>query len=824
VPRNGELPLSFAQQRLWFLDKLVAGSPVYNMPAALRLTGRLDVRAFEHALTEIVRRHEALRTTFPEVDGQPVQVFAPPAAISVPLIELSDLDPAEREQQARRLAEDEAQLPFDLANGPLLRVSVLRLDDEEHVVLLTMHHIVSDGWSMGVLVRELRLLYEAFVEHNDSPLSELPIQYADFAAWQREWLSGEVLEAQLQFWKQRLAGISALELPTDRPRPPVQGFTGAHESLALSAELTEAVKALSVQEGATLFMTLLAAFKALLRQYTGQHDIVVGTPVANRNHEAIEGLIGFFVNTLVLRTELSDEMSFSELLGQVREAALDAYAHQDVPFEKLVEELQPERDLSRNPLVQVFCVQQNVPSLQLEMAGLNTEVLEAAAGTTKFDLTLYITESESGLVTAFEYSSELFEAGTIKRMLDHYARLLEQIVLAPDKRLSEISLLTEEEHRELSSRVEERRKSATSSARVKEAQAYLAPRDEIEFGLTRIWERLLGVEGVGIRDNFFDLGGHSLLGVRLVSRIRKQFGREVSLGFLLQNPTIEALAGRLRQDGTPLQRSDLVPIRAEGTRAPFFCVHPVGGNVLCYAALARELGPEQPVYAFQSPVLERHTIEALAEHYLQELRAVQPQGPYRLGGWSMGGVIAFEIARQLDEQDESVELLALIDSYAPQSIATVEQHDLLRAFVEDFEGVSGRSLGLSLADLRQLSIKESLAVLLDRARASDLAPDDLGLADLERLFEIYRANLSALFAYEPRPYAGKVTMFSSAASDADPARGWTPYAADLNVIEIEGDHYSIVNGPPVKVLAARLGEILNDERLPTLSASVGTSL
>ena len=819
VPRNGELPLSFAQQRLWFLDKLVAGSPVYNMPTALRLKGQLDVRALEQALTEIVRRHEALRTTFPEVDGQPVQVFTPPAAISLPLIDLSDLEPAQREQQARTLAEAEAQLPLDLSNGPLLRVSVLRLAEEEYVVLLTMHHIVSDGWSMGVLVRELTTLYEAFVAERESPLLELPIQYADFAAWQREWLSGRFLEAQLQFWKQRLEGISVLELPTDRPRPPVQSFTGAHESRPLSTELTEAVKALSVQEGATLFMTLLAAFKVLLRYYTGQQDIVVGTPVANRNHEAIEGLIGFFVNTLVLRTELSDEMSFSELLGAVREVALDAYAHQDVPFEKLVEELQPERDLSRNPLVQVFCVQQNVPSLKLEMAGLNAEVLEAELGTTKFDLTLYVTETESGLVTAFEYSSELFEAGTIKRMLEHYARLLEQIVIAPDKRLAEISLLTTEEHQELLGRVEQRRKSARSRAsRVKEAHAYLAPRDEIEFGLTRIWESLLGVEGVGIRDNFFDLGGHSLLGVRLASRIRKQFGREVPLSFLLQSATIEALAGWLRQDGIGLQRSALVPVRTGGTRAPFFCVHPVGGNVLCYAALARQLGPEQPFYAFQASVLEQHTIEALAEHYLQRLREVQPQGPYRLGGWSMGGVIVFEMARQLDEHGERVELLALIDSYAPQSIARPENHDLLRAFVEDFEGVSGRSLGFSLDDLRQLSLEESLAALLERARALELVPDELELAELQGLFELYRANLSALFAYEPRAYAGKVTIFSSAAPDSDPAHGWTHYAPNLNVIEIEGDHYSIINGPPVKVLAARLGELLNDKRVVASTA------
>ena len=830
VPRNAALPLSFAQQRLWFLDKLVADSPVYNMPTALRLKGQLKVGALEQALTEIVRRHESLRTTFPEVDGQPVQVFAPPLPISFPLTDLTELEPAEREHEAGRLAEAEAQLPLDLSNGPLLRAGVLRLGEEDHVLLLTMHHIVSDGWSMSVLLRELTTLYEAFLDDRDSPLPELPIQYADFAAWQREWLSGEILEAQLEFWKKKLAGVSVLELPADRPRPPVQSFSGAHERLALSAELTEAVRALSLREGATLFMTLLAAFKVLLHCYTRQYDIAVGTPVANRNREAIEGLIGFFVNTLVLRTDLSGEMSFSELLGAVREVALDAYAHQDVPFEKLVEELQPERDFSRNPLVQVFCVLQNLPSLKLDMAGLQAQVLEAELATTKFDLTLVITETEGGLLTAFEYSSELFEAATIKRMLKHYERLLEEVVTAPDKRLSEISLFTEQEHRELSGRLDQRRQLASAS-RVKEAQTYLAARDEIEFALTGIWESLLGVEGVGVRDNFFDLGGHSLLGVRLVSRIRKQFGREAPLSLLLQSPTIERLAALLRQDGPPLQRSALVPIRVEGKRTPFFCIHPVGGNVLCYAALARQLGPEQPFYAFQTPVFagqsDLHTIEALASHYLRHLRTVQPQGPYRLGGWSMGGVIAFEMARQLVEEGERVQLLALIDSYAPQSIETpqyFDHHDLLHMFVTDLEGVSGRSLGFSVDNLRGLSLEDTLEVLLARARASEIVPDDLGPAELRELFELYSANLSALLAYKPQAYAGKLTIFSSAAPDSDSARGWKPYAADADVFEIEGDHYSIVNGPPVKVLAAHLGELLNDERLPALTASIGTSL
>jgi amino acid adenylation domain-containing protein len=830
VSRNGELPLSFAQQRLWFLDKLVANSPVYNLPSALRLVGRLNIDALEQVLTEIVRRHEALRTTFPEVDGEPVQLIAPPAPVSLPLFDLSTLDPAAREHEARRLAEAEAGLPFNLSTGPLLRASVLRLGDEEHVVLLNMHHIVSDGWSMGVLLRELTSLYKAFANGQDSPLPELPIQYADFAAWQRQWLSGEVLETQLRFWKEQLSEVPVLQLPADKPRPPVQSFTGAHEDLALSPELSAAIKALSQREGATLFMTLLAAFNALLSYYSGQHDLVVGTPVASRNREAIEGLIGFFANTLVLRTRLSGDMSFSDLLAEVREVALNAYTHQDVPFEKLVDELQIERDFSRNPLVQVFCVLQNLPSTRLEMAGLNVDVVEADVETTKFDLTLYVTETEDGLLTAFEYSSELFEAATIKRMLKHYEQLLGLLVIAPERRLSEISLLTEEEHQELLGRVNQWR-TAPVESKVKAEPAYVAPRDEIEFGLTRIWERLFEIEAVGIRDSFFDLGGHSLLGVRLVSLIEKEFGRELPLIFLLENPTVEELAGWLRQEAPSLRRSALVPIRADGTRTPFFCVHPVGGNVLCYASLARELGTEQPFYAFQLPVLDGEsqprTIEAMAQHYLQHLRGVQPDGPYRLGGWSMGGVIAFEMARQLEMEGERVQLLALIDSHLPQDSdrrEQVDEHDLLRMFVADLEGVTGASLRFSLDDVRRHSLEESLEVLLQKARDLAIVPDELGLPELRGLFDLYRTNLSALITYEPKPYAGTVTIFSSNTSDSDPALDWTPFATNVEVNVIEGDHYSIVNGPSVKVLAASLREMLDHEEFPALSKPAGTSM
>jgi hypothetical protein len=359
------LPLSFAQQRLWFLDQLEPGSAFYNVPTAVRLQGQLNIEALDRTLIEIVRRHEVLRTTFKSINGQPVQVIAQAQRLAIPLIELSESDEDEREQRVRELIDAETQTPFDLSAGPLLRVKLLRLGAEEHIVVLTMHHIVSDGWSMGLLLNEVATLYRAYSAGEKSPLAELSIQYADYAVWQREWLQGEVLEAELAYWREQLGGeLPVLELPTDRPRPAVQSYRGAREFFRLEAAAAGALRQLSRAHDCTLFMTLLAAFQALLYRYSGQEEILVGTDIAGRNRAEVEPLIGFFVNQLVLRGQLSGQMSFVHALQGVRESTLGAYAHQELPFEKLVEELQPERDAGRSPLFQVKLVLQNAPAAE----------------------------------------------------------------------------------------------------------------------------------------------------------------------------------------------------------------------------------------------------------------------------------------------------------------------------------------------------------------------------------------------------------------------------------------------------------------------------
>jgi amino acid adenylation domain-containing protein/FkbM family methyltransferase len=448
--RDEPLALSFAQQRLWFLDQLEPGRSDYNIPIAVRLTGTLDLAALEQTLSEVVRRHEVLRTTFAVLNEKPVQLIHPPRPFELPLVNLSGMAQSQRELEAQRRVAEEAQRPFSLSTEPLVRGELLRLGSDEYVLMLTMHHIVSDGWSLQVLVKEVAALYEAFTSGAAPALEALPIQYADYAAWQREWLQGTVLDEQLSYWKQQLSGAPpVLELPTDRARPAVQTHRGAVTTFQLNADLTRSLKRLSRREGVTLFMTLAAGFKTLLHRYSGQDEIVVGVPIAGRNRAETEALIGFFVNTLVLRTNLGGDPTFCELMQRVKEVALSAYAHQDVPFEKLVEELQPERNMSHSPLFQVTMALQNAAGEELALPGLNLSALENESVSAKFDLTLAMIETEEEIAGSLEYNSDLFDSIRIKRMLMHFENLLLAAVNNPEQQVSTIQLLTEAEREDV---------------------------------------------------------------------------------------------------------------------------------------------------------------------------------------------------------------------------------------------------------------------------------------------------------------------------------------------------------------------------------------
>ncbi|QSQ18814.1 non-ribosomal peptide synthase/polyketide synthase [Pyxidicoccus parkwayensis] len=906
APRTQALPLSFAQQRLWFIDQLEPGSSAYNVPTAVRLSGTLDVPALERALNALIERHESLRTTFGVQGGEAVQHIHPASATKLHVEDLSALSAESREATARRLAASEVGAPFDLVRGPLFRVSLVRLTAEEHVLLTTMHHIVSDGWSMSVLVRELAALYQAHASGQTPHLPPLPVQYADFTVWQRDWLRGEVLEAQLRYWKQQLGGAPhALELPTDRPRPAVQTSHGAAHLFTLSPELSQRLEALGQEHQSTLFMVLLAAWQTLLSRYSGQDDVVVGSPIAGRNRAETEGLIGFFVNTLALRSRLSSEDSFVSLLERVRETTLGAYAHQEVPFEKLVEVLQPGRDLSRPPLFQVMFALQNLPESELRLPGLKLSLVDAESHTAKFELTLAMTTTAHGLAGVVEYNTDLFNASTVERLAEHFRTLLGAITANPRQRLASLPLLSETEQRKLLrewsaasgatlpfggtrayvldargqpvpvgvvgelhvggarsdlgqpgpaperfvpdpfsdvpgarlyrtgelvrwredgtldflGRADSKALPAPEASSTPE-DAYVAPRTPTEERLAALWSEVLGVPRVGATDSFFSLGGHSLLAARMVARLQEATQTRLPLAILFQHSTVAALAHYLdtRRDApAAATASNLVRLKqGQEGRRPLFLIHGGGGGVSAFADLARFLPADRPVYAFRAPGLDGGelppaSVEALARHYLPQLRAVQPHGPYLLGGWSFGGLVAHALAHQLQTEGEAVELLVMLDTPAPEATPSPEP-DLVQqlATFGELLGLPWRALKLDVEKLEQLQGRERLGWLLEQLRHLPGGAPDLDVDETMRLFHVFERLFSAQRTYVPARYGGPVVLLRAAVATAPAVDlGWTQWLTqEPRVLEVSGDHFTMLQSPHLSTVAERLTELL----------------
>ncbi|HEV2146075.1 MAG TPA: amino acid adenylation domain-containing protein [Longimicrobiaceae bacterium] len=1327
VPRDRPLPLSFAQERLWFIDQLEPASAAYNLPAALRLRGALDVPALERSLTEVVRRHEVLRTTFPLTgDGRAMQVVAPPEPAMLHRLDLSGQPEGDREREARRLAAREAATPFDLASGPLLRATLVRMAEEEHVLLFTLHHIVSDGWSMGVLTREVSALYPSFQEGRTPPLRELPVQYADYAVWQREWLRGEALERQVAYWKGSLAGAPLLlELPTDHARTAMRNARGGTRRIALPDGTVRALRSLAQGEGATLFMALLAAFQALLSRYSGQEDVVVGTPIAGRTRLELEGLIGLFVNTLALRADLSGDPTFRALLRRVREVTLGAYAHQELPFERLVEELQPPRDVTHTPVFQVMLALQSAERAHLRLGEVAVEGIEAGAAAARFDLMLDLAEDGERVHGVVVYRADLWEEETIERLMGHFLRLLEEVSRDPDRPLSGVELLGSEErarilsgeamvsrvpahrpdaclhhlfeeqaartpdrvavrcgertltyaaldgeagrfahhlrgrgvlpgervgvcversaemmvallgvlkagaayvpldpsypperlslvledagigvlvtqeslrtrlpghaagvvsldadaeeiarspatpvsgaaadprgpayviytsgstgrpkgvvvpHRavvnfvcsirerpgvsagdvlaavttlsfdisvlelfvpltaggevavmprevvtdgallaeelercgatilqgtpalwrllleggwegkpgltmlcggealpwELAARLLERggslwnmygptettiwsavhrvgptdgaaviggpvdgtqlyvldaglrpvpqgvpgelyiggdgvadgylgrpeltaerfvpdpfgdrpgarlyrtgdvvrgsgagmrflgrtdqqmkvrghriepgeieavlvrhpavaqavvvaRADASGEKRlaayvvaepgaapVAEAlqaharehlpaymvpslfvvldafpltpngkvdrkalpdpasaprvvsERYVAPATATETAVVEVWEALLGVSPVGVLDDFFLLGGHSMLAVRMMAQLRRRFGVELPLAILFERPTVRDLARVIGEDAQPGRWSPLVPIQPQGTRTPLFFVHPVGGQVLCYADLARSLGTDQPFYALQASGLaevgdREVSIEEMAAEYVSAIREVQPHGPYVLGGWSFGGFVAFAMAQQLREAGEEVALLVLLDSESPEAARSSYQKDeaeVLAQLALEHGHVYGETVAIDPEKLRPLDTEGRVRLVLEALRAKGLVAPEIDVSWVMRLLSGYQARKRAAARYKPASYPGRLVLFQPSEPESEdevpfgpeaPSAGWRLHCTEpVEFHVVGGRHATMVRGENAAMLAKRLHGVIDE--------------
>jgi len=799
APGRDRPRLSFAQERLWLVDQLQPGSTAYNLPLPLALAGRLDVPALTRSLIEIARRHEVLRTRFVATDGGPVQIVEPVSWLGLsplPLVALDGLPAAAARAELGRLAA--LRSPFDLARGPLLRAVLVRVGESEHALLVDLHHAICDGWSLDVITRELSALYRAFSAGRPSPLPEPLIQYADFARWQRQWLQGEVVAAQLAWWRNRLGENPApLALPTDRPRPavpPAGGFRGETRGLVLPRELAERLAAFARRRGATPFIVLLAGFQALLHRHTHQERIAVGSPVAGRTRVEVEELIGLFVNTLVLATDFGGEPNpptIAELLDRARDATLGAFDHQDLPFEQLVAALARDRHPGRQPLFQVMFVLQNNARTELDLRDLTLTALPGTGARTgggaMFDLTLGAMEVDGGIVCGITYAAELFDPATILRLLEQYRRLLEAMVVDSGQSIDQAPLWSAAERHQLT--VELAVTPAALPAAVSEDTAALAEARRAEL------ERRRGE--VASRRGQLSADRRALL--------RKWVGG----GAAVSAPTVSSA------EPAPPRVSPLVELQTAGRRPPLFLVHAAGGLAHEYVSLAQRLGPDQPFYGLQSPGLAGGELFAsvpeMAARYVEAVRSARPWGPYRLGGYCIGGAVAFEMARQLRAAGEEVEDLVLIDSPGPVPVPppppkTGDDAELLASLVR----AHGGDLEISAAELRALPADEWIGRVVAQARETGIVGESFDAGQLQRRWEVMRSNVRAIGPYVPDGplLLGAVLFRATEQPDeyrGQPTLGWERWLeGSIAVVDVEGGHLDILQEPAVEAIARGL--------------------
>jgi len=810
-------PTTLQQRGFWYLDQLEPGNPAYNIAVRFRLEGPLQVEALERALNEIVRRHDTLRTVFQNVRGLPVQVVLPRLTISLTVTDLRNVPATDRPAQSETLTAGEARRRFDLSAGPLIRTSLLRLDDDDHVLLVTIHHVVSDGWSIGVFSDELGAIYDSYCRGLESPLPELPLQYGDFAVWQKQWLERSPFADQLSYWDRQLSNLPLLEITTDRPRPPVWTSNGYIESILLPKELTDALVKLSNLGGFTLFMVALAALKILIQRQSGQSDIFVGTLIAGRSRVELEPLIGPFINTIVLRTDLSNDPPFPEVLSRVREAVLQALANGEAPFERVVEVIQPKRDRSRHPLFQINFIFQRDFVKPLHVAGLALTAIPSKSPGSMYDLNFFMVERADGWRASCEYNTDLYDGATIRVLLSRFETLLADICANPDRRISELALATGEEWRQhLAPNWRDR--AGAASPRVSGHQTRVPPRNEMEERLAKLWERVLLTRDIGVADDFFDIGGHSLLAASLLAQVERTFGRKMTLAVFLQSPTIEHISAFLRNEKEGSRREQIVAIQRDGPRAPFYIVD--AGPF--FRPLTRRLGFDQPVFGMLLPALTdlptQFTVGDLAANLIRALRDVRPHGPYYLGGWSHAGVIAYEMAQQLHSQGEVVALVALFDTCSPR-------------YLQRFQGLRALPIRLfflaeklryHFGNLRLLKPADAMAYARERIRTILLAWKlkfwdfwyrDIGLPAVEDMNYSSRFQYLAVKRYEPMPSVTPLVLFRSAVLQTgrfrDPLLGWGEIAkSGLILHELPGEHDAMFIEPGVELLTAKLAESL----------------
>lgn len=817
-------PATAAQRRFWTLDGMFpGGNPALNMPIALRLSGTLDRPALERALQEIVARHEALRTSFHFENALLSQVIAPALTLPVPVVDIEEYPEGQRARVPDHLIREEAERPFDLARGPLVRAQLVRTSRVEHLLLLTLHHIVCDGWSNGLILRELSALYGAFAEGKPSPLAGLPLQFADYAEWQQQALASRALEPHFAYWRKQLAGdLPALHLPADHPRRAGGGkAAGAIRWRPIPAPLARDLKTLGAQERASAYMVYLAAANALLHRVCANRpeDIVLSSPSANRSRAELEGVVGLFVNPLLLRTDLAGDPTFRELLARVRQTALDAFTHADAPFEWIIEELAPRR-------LPVSFLHQQAFLQPARLPGLTMTPLRSASGGAVFEWTLGAIEEADGVRLCLEYNSALFDPATIDRTLEQYQTVLEEAAAAPQMRLSEFSVSTN------APRAPENAAPPASG----QGTPYLT----LHFQMIEIWQELLEVSPIGIHDDFFALGGNSLLALQMLARVEAACGQALTPAALFQNATVEHLANELLTGQGGGQAPAILTVQAAGAKTPLFYLHgDLTGGGYYTMKLARGLGVEQPFYTLPpvdvNATAGRPSIAEMAAAHIAAIRSVRPQGPYAVGGFCLGGLIAFEVAQQLAAAGEAVERLVIID-------AAIENTGFkrLRRLAERVGRRRGldadgqlylfcrwhfllarlkRWRGLGFKEQGRIAWKRLAGALRRQAPPPEgvlpptaTAGEDTAKGWYDPRWDAPLVFLWATGGYQARRYEGDVTLLLSRdlaeGPERDPAADWKRYAPKLLTRNLPGSHLACIT-EHVDTLAAAVKESLS---------------
>ncbi len=772
-------PLSLGQERLWQLTQLASDAAVYNIPYSFRLTGPLNTEVLDTCWQQIAHRHEILRTVFTAAEEQINQFVSAEPRLSLAQIDLRDLDGSAQEEQLQTKLGQLIALPFDLTTGPLWRVVLFCLSENEHVLLAVFHHIIFDDWSADVLWRELSLLYNSQLAQKTAVLPVLPIQYGDYARWQHHQLNEGSLKTQLHYWATQLAGkLEPLALPIDAVQAEGARNAGAAYKFEFSPEVTERLKQIGHETHASPFSTLLTSLYLLLQRTTGQTDLLICSPIAGRQSGETESLIGYFNNIVILRNQFTEEQLLREAIQQVQKTVLQAYDHQSAPFHLVAADI-------RIPLTRAFFTLTDTAAETITLDHVSSQALDVPEETADFDIAIYMTEQKQQFKGTIWYKTALFTPHTIQQLVSNWQQLAQAMTRQPSQKIAALP--------DFSAHYRPLHKPQT-------AAALTTAENEIELQLVKLWEELLGIQPISVTDNFFDLGGHSMLAVRLFAQIKEQItGQQLPLMTLLHAPTIRELAAVLEGEGFTSTWKSLVPIQPNGTRPPLFFIHAHGGNVLNYYGIAKYLHPDQPFYGLQAVGLSGQepfltSFDEMAAAYIAEMRSVQPHGPYALGGWCMGGYLAYAMAQQLHKQGERVAYLVMLESAHPD----YEEPLLSQSRFTRLANNVRERIDLELGRAHGSQQVTKLAYWANRTRqAMNTLQVDLikrsgresANSYMNQIAELELANERAFEAYHWQPYNGDVTIVRAGKQPrgvkADEALGWRPLIqGHLQALEI----------------------------------------